>query len=261
MKLTRYKVFCKLSSLLTVLLLSSVSVQAQQDNSLFRQAHRRQVVLQGRGAYTGPQQAESPIAAALPSDEEGVTSDHIGVLEASWITVNIPQPKDFKVHDLVEIVVNEVSKHTVKADNKLERDNQIDAKLEDWIKFGDGFTLGPSQQSDGDPTIAGGIQRQFEGKGEAKREDTLSARIMAEIVDILPNGNLVLEATKTVVTDEDETVLTLTGVCRGNDVGPGNSLVSTKLAKLEVTKTSSGAAYDATKRGFLHKLLDTFNPF
>jgi flagellar L-ring protein precursor FlgH len=228
---------------------------ADQNNSLFKRPMETKDYVQP--GDRGGRQQNSASGSAIAS----ASKNRVSALEASWITVNIPQPKDFRVHDLIEIIVHEVSKHSTKADTKLERENDIDASLDDWIRFGSGISLRPDRQSRGDPKVKGGIEREFEGKGEARRQDELSARIMAEVIDILPNGNLVLTAAKTVTTDEDETVMTLTGTCRSGDVGPGNSLISSKLANLEVTKLSTGAARDATKRSFLHRFLDKFNPF
>ena len=181
-------------------------------------------------------------------------------MKVSWMTVDIPQPKDFRVHDLITIIVNEVSKSSSKADRKSERESTIDAKVEDWIRFA-GFGIRPDKQSRGDPMIKAAIEREFEGKGWVKREDILVTRIQAEIIDVLPNGNLVLEASKNVVTDDDATRVTLTGICRSKDVLADNSVISTKLAHLEVRKTHMGSARDAVKRGFITELLDRFLAF
>lgn len=190
----------------------------------------------------------------------GNYNEGMGAMEVSWMTVDIPQPKDFRVHDLITIIVNEVSKSSSKADRRSDRENTIDAKLEDWIRF-TGFGIRPDKQSRGDPAIVAGIEREFKGKGWIKREDILTARIQAEIIDVLPNGNLVLEANKKVVTDDDATIVTLTGICRSRDVLADNSVISTKLAHLEVRKTHSGSARDAVKRGFITQLWDRLSPF
>lgn len=253
------KMRLKVSEIIIIVILLSLMgtlmAWADQNNSLFTKK------VQEKSYSPSHDRASDSRRLHSPSHPEVPPKQRVSALEASWITVTIPQPKDFRVRDLIEIVVHEVSKHSTKADTKLERENDIDASLDDWIRFGSGGSLRPDLQSRGDPRVKGGIKREFEGKGEAKRQDELSARIMAEIIDILPNGNLVLEASKTVTTDEDETILTLTGTCRSSDIGPGNSLISSKLAKLEVAKLSKGATRDATKRGLIHRIFDKFNPF
>ena len=182
------------------------------------------------------------------------------VNEASWFAVKEPTPKDFREHDQVTIIVHEVSKHTVKADAKAEREHTIDFKLKDWLRL-TGGNLRPDRQLRGDPAIAGDFDREFEGKSNIKREDTLSARIQAEIIDVLPNGTLVLEATHTMTVDDETTLITLTGTCRSKDIGIDNTIISSKIARLEIKKTHTGMARDTTKRSLLALVLDFLNPF
>ncbi len=196
---------------------------------------------------------------------EGRNRSHIArnitsVSEASWFAVEEPTPKDFREHDLVTIVVNEVSKHSVKADAKSEREHTIDFKLKDWLRLTDG-NLRPDRQLRGDPSIAGDFNREFEGKSDIKREDSLSARIQAEIIDVLPNGTLVLEATHSMTVDDETTLITLIGTCRSKDIGIDNTIISSKIARLEIKKTHTGMARDTTKRSLLARALDYLNPF
>ena len=248
------KVFTNNLMYLMVLLVFVSVVGAGENNSIFQKAHKEKQALTGRAGSDSGNDGHEGRDVALGGGAE------ITALQASWITVDIPRPKDYRVHDFVTIIVNEVSKSGTKAKSKLERDNTIDAVLSDWIQLDNG-RLRPDAQGGGDPKVGAGIEREFEGKGENDREDFLTVRITAEIVDVLPNGNLVLEATKSVATDEDVTEVTLTGMCRSSDIGADNSIVSSKLARMDIRKTHSGAVRDATKRGWLHKILDTINPF
>lgn len=183
------------------------------------------------------------------------TRINTSISEVSWIAVDKPTPKDIRVHDLVSIIVHVSSKHTSKEDIKTERGYAIDAALKDWLRLS-GHSLRPDKQSRGDPKLSFNFEREFEGKGDVKRQDTLTARIQAEVIDVLPNGNLRLEATHTVVTNEEETHITLTGICRSKDVGIDNKVMSDNLAQLEIRKTHKGIARDANKRGLLSGLID-----
>lgn len=182
------------------------------------------------------------------------------VSKASWYTISEPVPKGFHRHDLITIVVHEVSKHSTKADSKTERESNIDLSIDDWVRFTRG-SIRRDAEDNGVPVIKASASRDFEGKGGVKREDTLSARIQAEIIDIMPNGNLLLEASHSVTTDDETTTITLTGWCRSKDVGPGNSIVSSQLHNLNVKKTHTGMARDATKKGLVGAVLDFLNPF
>lgn len=181
-------------------------------------------------------------------------------MKANWITVAEPTPKDIQVHDLLSIVIHEVSKHSTKADTKTERETNVDFSLLDWIRL-NGGNLRPDKQLRGDPKIKGSFARDFEGKGDVTREDQLTARIQAEVIDVLPNGNLVLEASQSIMTDGETSTMTLTGLCRSKDVGVDNTIMSSQVYNLKIKKEHSGVARDATKRGLLTKVLDFLNPF
>ena len=241
--------------ILLVMLVGPMRVAvAGENNSIFQQAYTAKQAMTGR---------TNPIFGKGGRGDRRNSMGYKGTVtavEASWITVDVPRQKDYRVHDFVTIIINEVSRSRTKAKSKLERENSIEAILEDWIRLESG-RLRPDAQRGGNPAVVAGIEREFKGKGETDRQDMLTARITAEIIDVLPNGNLVLEATKSVTTDEDVTRITLTGMCRSSDIGADNTIISSKLARMDISKTHSGAAYGATKRGFLHRLFDTISPF
>ncbi|MBN1846168.1 MAG: flagellar basal body L-ring protein FlgH [Sedimentisphaerales bacterium] len=207
------------------------------------------------GSATGPTTAATSAQAAPDAARPMGAAVTTSIKKASWITVDKPSPKDIRVHDLVTIIVHEVSKHTTTEDTKAEREYTIETALQDWIRL-NGGKLRPDKQPKGDPKIGFEFNREFEGKGDIKRQDSLSARIQAEVIDVMPNGNLILEATHTVVTNEEKTYITLTGVCRSKDVGADNTIMSSQLARLDISKHHEGVARDANKRGLLSGLID-----
>ncbi|MCF7957283.1 MAG: flagellar basal body L-ring protein FlgH [Phycisphaerae bacterium] len=182
------------------------------------------------------------------------------IRKASWTSVEESQPKGFHVHDLITIQILESSKSSTQAKTKTERETEVDFAIKDWIRLTD-MNLRPDKQTRGDPRIAGSFTRDFDSKGDISRADTLSAKIQEEVIDVLPNGTLSLEATHTVLTDDETTVITLTGKCRSKDIGIDNSIISSKIARCVVKKEHFGTARNATKQGWAMKLLDILNPF
>jgi flagellar L-ring protein FlgH len=53
----------------------------------------------------------------------------------------------------------------------------------------------------------------------------------------------------------------MSGVCRAEDVGVDNSVLSTQLANLSLSKQTAGEVRDGVKRGWMNKILDEVNPF
>jgi len=111
------------------------------------------------------------------------------------------------------------------------------------------------------PELSVSGTRNFKGESQVDRTDTLTARIGAEVIDVKPNGTLVLQARKKIKNDEEEQTLICSGTCRVEDLTPDNTVLSTQLFDLEFSKTNKGQVRNTTKTGFIHKLLDFVNPF
>jgi flagellar L-ring protein precursor FlgH len=181
--------------------------------------------------------------------------------QVSFTAVPDPEPRLLKKHDLVTIIVNEQSEITSKGTNNFSHDSELDAKVNNWVAFdSSSWTLKGLQ-----PTVPPEINltgtRSFQGQGDKERTDSFTARITAEVVDVKPNGTVVLQARKRIKTDEEEQVFTLTGTCRADDITAANSVLSTQLFGLELQKNHKGDVKAATNRSILGHLLDLINPF
>lgn len=97
---------------------------------------------------------------------------------------------------------------------------------------------------------------EFKGSSNNRVEGGLNARISAQVIDILPNGHLVISGTRSLkVNGEDETI-TVLGEVRPEDVRANNTVVSTNIANAQIEYRGDGPATDAVKRGILHRLFN-----
>ena len=181
--------------------------------------------------------------------------------QVSFFAVPEPEPKTLKAHDLVQIIVREQSEITSKGTNNMTRDSELDAKVSNFVKLKLSSLTLQGLQPATTPEINLSGKRSFQGQGEVDRSDSFTARITAEVVDVKPNGTLVLQARKTIKTDEEEQQFILTGICRVEDITADDTVLSTQLFDLELQKNHKGDVRQATKRGSLGKLLDVINPF
>ena len=85
--------------------------------------------------------------------------------------------------------------------------------------------------------------------------------ISAEVVDVRPNGNLVVEAHKSVKDNEDVWDQSIHGLIRPQDVLPNNTVLSENIAELMIDKREIGHVRDAYRRGWLTRLYDRFSIF
>ncbi len=180
--------------------------------------------------------------------------------QSSLIAVTPEPPKTFKVHDLLTIVVREQKKFESDAILDNRKDATFDAQLDAFFRIHDKKWQQQAFQG-GTPKIKGKFGGKLKGDSSSEREDKLQTRITAEIVDVKPNGNLVLEATAFIKSDEEEISMTLTGTCRDLDVMPDNTVLSTQLAEKRIIMKHKGAVYDTASRGWIPRALDWLKPF
>lgn len=102
----------------------------------------------------------------------------------------------------------------------------------------------------------------LDGQGETSRETQLSTTLAARVTHVLPNGYLVLEGAKDVAVNSERQSVLVRGVCRPQDLGPGNTIRSERLAQLEVQVNGKGVVGDAVRRPFfLYRILAGLLPF
>jgi flagellar L-ring protein FlgH len=103
---------------------------------------------------------------------------------------------------------------------------------------------------------------QLAGQGTTSRVTTLSTTLTARVTHVLPNGGLVVEASKDIQINAERQTITVRGVVRAADIDPTNSVLSNRLGQLEVRVNGKGVVGDAIKRPFfLYRLLLGLLPF
>jgi flagellar L-ring protein precursor FlgH len=103
---------------------------------------------------------------------------------------------------------------------------------------------------------------QLAGQGTTSRTTTLSTTVTARVTHVLPNGGLLVEASKDIQINSERQTITVRGVVRPSDIDPTNSVQSNRLADLEVRVNGKGVVGDAIRRPFiLYRLLLGLLPF
>lgn len=177
----------------------------------------------------------------------------------SWVTVKPTPLKTFKVGDLLTIVVREQRRFQAEADLEIKKRFNVKSVLNAFIKLTEGG-VGATAFRRGQPTIDYKYDNRLTSEGDTQREDTLTMRVTGRVIDVKPNGLLVLEARARIQHDEEISTITFTGTCRKEDVTADNTILSTQVADKNVTVINHGALRSASSRGWILKLIDLFQP-
>jgi flagellar L-ring protein FlgH len=181
---------------------------------------------------------------------------------ASYYNVPPAKPKLLRKHDLVTIVIRENSQFQTNGTTDLKRQNDLDAIIDSYVTLG--WLKGPTMAEHLPVTpieMKTSGQRDFKGTAQVERDDSYTGRITAEVIDVKPNGTLIVQATEDIKTDDEEQKVALIGTCRVEDITPDNTVLSNQLYNLSLNKQHKGAAKDTTKRGWFERFFDWVNPF
>jgi len=215
---------------------------------------------QSSSLYKRNVKEEAPRAAA------GGQVDRVSaaIASASFTAASLPEPRLFAVQDLVTIIVQESTSSDVSADIGTKKKTDIKGSVDAFphLTLADLLNgqLRNSAISD-PPKVDVGFDQDFKGEGDYKRRDTFVARLTARIVDVKPNGTLVLEARKFIQSDKETLEIVVTGTCRKDDVRVDNTVLSTQLYDLNLVKNHTGEVRRATKKGILTRVLETIFNF
>jgi flagellar L-ring protein precursor FlgH len=110
------------------------------------------------------------------------------------------------------------------------------------------------------PSISTSGSASFSGGGDVSNSQSISARAAVQVVDVLPNGNLVIEGVRVVTFSGETQYVVLRGVVRHDDIARDNSVISTNIADARVEFHSEGSLTEAQKRGWLAKIYEKLRP-
>lgn len=115
------------------------------------------------------------------------------------------------------------------------------------------------------PNVEASSQDDFTGTANYQKKGTFTARITAMVIDVLPNGNLVIQGRREIRVDFEIKVIEFSGIVRALDVAPDNSVESELVADARISYEGQGVLTNSTNRTgvgrFLHSLISWLWPF
>lgn len=185
----------------------------------------------------------------------------VAPLGSSWYETPLPPPKEVRKGDLIKIRVDLGARMSSDGEIQRRKNTQYDALLNDWVLLNGLRNVKPAPQSDGDQRVRGTNSQLYRATGELETSESIKFNITATVVDILPNGNVVLEAHWKINNNNEQWIRSLSGIVARENIGPGNLVLGEDVADLHIGKQEIGQVRDSYRRGWVTRLLDTFSPF
>lgn len=204
------------------------------------------------GKKTPKDTYEAAYARYLESARQTAAQGAAAPRSVTWMTDLGLDPRARRVNDLVTVRVIESIVAQGTADSQLSKNSKgtasvtrlfgLEDKFPDWL----------------DPTNLANTtsDTQFKGGGTTTRSGELSATITARVVEVLPNGDFVLEGAREIDINGDRQIVVLTGVVRPQDIDRANRVLSTSIGQLRIQYYGRGLIKDNLRPGWLIRLLN-----
>ncbi len=212
------------------------------------------------------QDATLPAPVAPPNPKTAKQSEvqlYHTLHNSSFIFRKVPpeaEARELQIHDIITVLVDYRASMTSEGDAESRKNSNINAVLSEWLAF-DGKDIFPAPLRRGPPAVNATLNTQYRTTSDMELRDAMTFRIAAEVVDIRPNGNLVIEARREIRNNEEVWLQSLTGVVRRQSIGPDRTVRSDEVAELRIDKRERGFINDSYSRGWFLRWYDRWKPF
>ena len=173
--------------------------------------------------------------------------------------------RSFAVGDLITIDVSESSSLAASQNSVRNRQSQIENAVQQFLfansKMG--------THNGGLPGTEIESKSSNQGGGSISNTQDLKGRVSVVVIDVLPNGVLILEGARMVTFSGESYYAVLKGMVRQEDIGTGfreglryrNIVSSQYIADAQIEFISKGSLNNAQKESWYQKIASIINPF
>lgn len=156
--------------------------------------------------------------------------------------------RNYMPGDIVTINITEESNATSKASTSTSKEATVEGKSGPQIPLIKNVVSKVVGKAE--------VGSEFDGKGTTSRSGKLTGTITATVVEVLGNGNLLLEGSRSILVNQENQLMRVRGIARPKDINVNNTISSKMLADAKITFDGRGAVNTPNKKGVLTKFFD-----
>lgn len=157
------------------------------------------------------------------------------------------------IGDTITITITESTTASTKSNNKLDKTNTASASVTALDRLPGQSLLGLN--------MGASSANAFSGKGEAANNNVFSGNITVTVIDVLPNGNLLVSGEKQLAIGHEQEYVRISGVVNPAFVDVSNTVASSKIADARIEYKSAGQISDGQIMGWLARFFLNVMPF
>jgi len=167
-------------------------------------------------------------------------------------------PRARRVGDIMTVTIVMKDKATLDNSSKRSRDSSLGFGLDmsgsaDWRSFA------AAAKAAIDSEIKSNTAQ--DGKGAIARSENIDLRVAAVVMDVLPNGNLVIQGSQEIRVNYELRVLTFTGIVNATDIKADNTVSHDRIAEARMSYGGRGRIMEVQQPAWGHQVIDLIFPF
>lgn len=209
------------------------------------------VILAGCGATQHVAKPDPDFSPIRPVYSEPLPVNDGAIYKSGYSMSLFRDAKAHQIGDIITIILEESTSASKKASTSTAKSSQID--LASPTVFGREVTR------KGVPILSAGVDtsRDFSGEGDSAQSNSLSGLISVNVVEVLPNGNLVVRGEKLLTLNQGSEHIRISGIIRPADISPQNTVASSYVANARIVYGGQGVLADANTKGWMQKFFDS----
>ena len=178
--------------------------------------------------------------------------------DASSVSI-FADKKAHQVGDIVTVIIQENNGASRNNNTTTARTSSVDSSISTFL-YSPGAS-GLLTKNGQMPAMSLSGKNSFNCGGQINNVETITAQLAVKVIDVLPNGNLVVEGRKQTAFSGEKQDAILRGTVRVDDISSTNTVYSFNIADVSIQFSSRGSVTDSQKRGWFTTIWDKVSPF
>ena len=198
------------------------------------------------------------IALLVTFQVTSVVADSLWKADTSPSSI-VADKKARRVGDIVTIVVQQNTGATRNNNTTTAKQTAVDASISSFL-YGPAAS-GLMTKGGNYPAMNFSGKNTYSGGGQINNAETITDQVAVRVIDVLPNGNLVVEGRRHTAFSGEKQDAILRGTIRYDDILANNTIYSYNVADASIQFVSHGTITDAQNKGWFNRIWDKINPF
>ncbi|GGO84911.1 flagellar L-ring protein [Marinobacterium nitratireducens] len=199
------------------------------------------------GCVSKPPEPDNPYFAPVPPQAYQPVAPVNGSIYNAATSMNLyGDGRASRVGDILTIVLSERTQSSKSAETDIDKSSGFDLPQPN--------IFGNALSAFGNPVSASfDSDSEFASEGTSDMSNSLSGNITVTVHEVRPNGTLLVRGEKWLTLNQGDEYIRVSGILRERDIGPDNTVASTKLADARISYSGTGAVHNSNVTGWLGK--------